>query len=82
MGAMLANSEITVYTDKVEDQAMMNPYTAPAGPPFSNDWLNKARTVSHVMSSQTAKPNSVKKENRRFRTCFFPSIANMASSAV
>ncbi len=29
---------------------MMKPYIAPAGPPLSKDWLNKASTVSHVIS--------------------------------
>jgi hypothetical protein len=38
--------------------------------------------TSQVISSQTAKPKSVKNENRRLRTDFFPRIASMASSGV
>ena len=81
MGAKEASSEMTVYTDSVEDQAMMNPYTAPAGPPLSKAWAKMASTVSQVMSSQTAKPNMETKPKRRFRTCFLPNKASVASSA-
>ena len=80
MGAMDASSEMTVYTDSVEDQAIMKPYTRPAGPPLLNPWEKRARTVSHVISSHTAKPKRDQKPKRRLSTCFFPSWARMSLS--
>lgn len=80
MGAMEASSEMTVYTDKVDSQAMRKPYTRPAGPPLSKPCENSARTVSHVMSSHTAKAKSDQKPKRRLRTCFLPRRANVSLS--
>jgi hypothetical protein len=34
IGAIEASSEMTVYTERVESQAMMKPYKRPEGPPL------------------------------------------------